>query len=229
MVGGPHRVFVVFDDDDRVAEVAEFGECVEQPLVVARVEADRRFVEDVEHADEAAADLAGEADALRFAAGERGGGAFEREIFEADVEQEAEPAADFFEDLLRDLFFVAFEDDVGEELDGVGRRRVAETAGSVRASMRACITKRELAVCTVTARPERISRRPRQSGQRMMLMYCSSWRIWTVLLLVFVFFQQLGDEAVERAAVFLGRFAAPGVRDVLVAGAPEPDVALLSA
>ena len=85
VVGGPHRVFVVFDDDDRVAEVAEFGERIEQALVVARVEADRGFVEDVEHADEAAADLAGEADALRFAAGERGGGAFEREVFEADV------------------------------------------------------------------------------------------------------------------------------------------------
>ena len=43
-----------------------------------------------------------------------------------------------------------------------------------------------------------------------------------------VFFEQLGDEAVERAAVFLSGFAgAPGVRDVLVAGAPEPDVALL--
>ena len=111
VVGGPHRVFVVFDDDDRVAQVAELGERVEQALVVARVEADRGFVEDVEHADEAAADLAGEADALRFAAGERGGGAFEREVFEADVVQEAEAAADFFEDLVGDLFFVAFEDE----------------------------------------------------------------------------------------------------------------------
>ena len=95
MVGGPHRVFVVFDDDDRVAEVAELGERIEQALVVARVEADRRFVEDVEHADEAATDLAGEADALRLAAGERGRGAVEREVFETDVLQEAEAAADF--------------------------------------------------------------------------------------------------------------------------------------
>ena len=78
VVGGPHRVFVVLDDDDRVAQVAERRERVEQAVVVARVEADRGFVEDVEHADEPAADLAGEADALRFAAGERGGGAVER-------------------------------------------------------------------------------------------------------------------------------------------------------
>ena len=85
VVGGPHRVFVVLDDDDRVAQVAQVGERVEQPLVVARVQADRRLVEDVEHADQAAADLAGQANALRLAAGERRGGAVERQIFEADV------------------------------------------------------------------------------------------------------------------------------------------------
>ena len=80
VVGGPHRVFVVLDDDDRVAQVAQLLERVEQAVVVARVQADRRLVEDVEHADQAAADLAGQADALRFAAGERRGGAVEREV-----------------------------------------------------------------------------------------------------------------------------------------------------
>ena len=132
MIGGSHRVFVVFDDDDRVAEVAEFGERIEQALIVARVKANGRFVEDVQHADEAAADLAGEADALRFAAGKRGGRAASNGdmIFEADVEQEAEAAAEFFEDLFGDLLFVAFENDVGEELDGVGDRRGELTSGS---------------------------------------------------------------------------------------------------
>ena len=65
VVGRPHRVFVVLDDDDRVAQVAQLRERVEQPVVVARVQADRRLVENVEHADQAAADLAGQADALR--------------------------------------------------------------------------------------------------------------------------------------------------------------------
>ena len=43
----------------------------EQPAVVARVQADRRLVEHVEHAAQAAADLAGQANPLRLAAGER--------------------------------------------------------------------------------------------------------------------------------------------------------------
>ena len=51
VIGGPHGVFVVFDDDDRVAEVAQVGQRIEQALVVARVEADRGFVENVKHAD----------------------------------------------------------------------------------------------------------------------------------------------------------------------------------
>ena len=125
VVGGPHRVFVVLDDDDRVAQVAQLGERVEQPLVVARVQADRRLVEDVEHADQAAADLAGQADALRLAAGERRGGAVEREVFEADVVQEAEPAADFLEHFGGDQLLVAVELELGEELDRVGYGQLA--------------------------------------------------------------------------------------------------------
>ena len=63
----------------------------------------RRLVEDVEHADQAGADLGGQPDALRLAAGERAGGPVEREVVEADVEQEAEPRLDLLEHLRGDL------------------------------------------------------------------------------------------------------------------------------
>jgi hypothetical protein len=68
VVGLAHRLLVVLDDDDRVAEVAQLLERGEQPPVVALVQPDARLVEDVEHADEARADLRGEPDALRLAA-----------------------------------------------------------------------------------------------------------------------------------------------------------------
>ena len=71
VVGDADRLLVVLDDDDGVAEVAQAHERVDQPLVVALVQPDRRLVEHVEHADEAAPDLRREADALRLAAGER--------------------------------------------------------------------------------------------------------------------------------------------------------------
>jgi hypothetical protein len=72
-------------------------------VVVALVQADAGFVEHVEHAGEAGADLAGEADALALAAGQRAGGAVEVEIIEPDIVEEAQPLVDFLEDGLGDL------------------------------------------------------------------------------------------------------------------------------
>ena len=83
------RVLVVLDDEDGVAEVAQADERVDQPMVVALVQADRRLVEHVQHADQTRADLAGQPDALRLAAGQRAGRARQREVVEPDVEQEA--------------------------------------------------------------------------------------------------------------------------------------------
>ena len=68
VVGATNRLFVVFDDEDRIAEIAQCFERAEQAVVVTGVQTDRRLVENVEHAAQARADLRGEADALRFSA-----------------------------------------------------------------------------------------------------------------------------------------------------------------
>ena len=101
-VGGAHRLLVVLDDDQGVADVAQPLQGADQPGVVALVEADARLVEDVEHAHQAGADLGGQPDALRLAAGEGVGGALERQVVESDVDQEAEPLPDLLEDLAGD-------------------------------------------------------------------------------------------------------------------------------
>jgi len=79
------RFEVVLDDDQRVAEVPQPNQRVDQSPVVPLVQTDGRFVEDVQHADQSAADLPGKADSLRFAAGECRGRPFEREIVEAYI------------------------------------------------------------------------------------------------------------------------------------------------
>gem|GEM_PF-3061300 len=53
-----HRLLVVLNDEDRVPHVAQPLQAAEQPFVVARVQSDGRLVQDVEHADQPAADLA---------------------------------------------------------------------------------------------------------------------------------------------------------------------------
>ena len=84
-VGAAHHLLVVLDDDHGVAEVAQPLERADQLVVVALMQADRRLVEDVEHADELRADLRREPQALRLAAGERRAGAVEVEVADADV------------------------------------------------------------------------------------------------------------------------------------------------
>src|SRR4029079_8752110 len=102
-VGAADGVLVVLDDDEGVAEVLEPDQGLDEPLVVALVEPDRRLVEDVEDADQARADLGGQPDALGLAAAERARGPVEGEVVETDVEEEVETLEDLLEHPLADL------------------------------------------------------------------------------------------------------------------------------
>ena len=57
VIGGADGVFVVLDDDDGVAQIAQADEARQQAGVVALVQADGGFVQDVHHADQSRADL----------------------------------------------------------------------------------------------------------------------------------------------------------------------------
>ncbi len=97
IVGGHHDVFVVLYHQYRVADVGQFAEGLYELLVVALMQADAGFVEDVGDAGELRADLGSEANALRFAAGEGARRAVECKIIKADVQQKAEAKTDFLE------------------------------------------------------------------------------------------------------------------------------------
>jgi hypothetical protein len=78
-VGGLDHVEVVLDDDDGVAVVAQALQHREQHLDVVEVQAGGRLVEDVERAPGVAlGQLQRQLDALRLAAGQRGGALAER-------------------------------------------------------------------------------------------------------------------------------------------------------
>ena len=108
-VGDLDGVLVVLDDDQRVAHVAQPDQGLDQPVVVALVQADGRLVEDVQHADQAGADLGGQPDALGLAAGEGARGAVQREVVQADVDQEPQPLVDLLEHPLGDLLVAGVE------------------------------------------------------------------------------------------------------------------------
>ena len=95
VVGGAHDGFLVLDDDEGVALVAEAVHDADEALDVAGVEADGGFVEHEEGAGERGAEAGGEVDALDLAAGERAGGAVEGEVAEADLVEVGEAGGDF--------------------------------------------------------------------------------------------------------------------------------------
>ena len=96
-IGATNGVFVVLDDEDGVAEIAQMLERAEQTCIVAGMEPDARLIENVENAAKPGADLSGEADALRFAARKRGSGTVQAEIAKADGEQKINALGNFFE------------------------------------------------------------------------------------------------------------------------------------
>src|SRR4029078_9696752 len=59
IVGRPDGIFVMLDDDHRIAESAEMNKRCEQAGIVALVKADRRLVEDIENARQSRTDLGG--------------------------------------------------------------------------------------------------------------------------------------------------------------------------
>ncbi len=60
--------FVVFYDQHRVAQIAQLFQRADQPVVIARVQSDARFVQNIKHAAQTRTDLRGQPNALRFAA-----------------------------------------------------------------------------------------------------------------------------------------------------------------
>ena len=97
VIAGPHRVFVVLDNDDRVAKIAQIFKCADQSIIVARVKTDRRFVQDVQHTHQSRTDLPRQSNPLALTAGKCWSGSIERQIVQPHVQQESQTVANFLD------------------------------------------------------------------------------------------------------------------------------------
>ncbi len=131
-VGGADGVLVVLDDDERVAEVAQLDQRLDEAPVVALMQADGRLVQHVEHPREPRADLRRQADALRLAAGERGRRPREVEVVQADLDEELEPHADLPQHLRGDVRLAVGQLELRHELLRVREAHLGDV-GDVRA------------------------------------------------------------------------------------------------
>ena len=84
IVGAANGFFVMLHHQHGIAQIAQMLQRLQQPVIVAMVQADRRLVEHIQHAAQLGADLRRQADALAFTAGKRRRRAIKRNIAQSD-------------------------------------------------------------------------------------------------------------------------------------------------
>ena len=87
-VGCVNRVFVVFNNNERVADIAQSFECFDETSIITLVESNRRLVKDVQNTGQSGTNLGGKPDSLRLAARQRPRGARHGQISETNVQKE---------------------------------------------------------------------------------------------------------------------------------------------
>ena len=125
VVGSANRIFVVLDDDNGIADIAQALERLDQALVIALVKADRRLVQNVQDAHEAGADLRCQTNTLGLAAGQRRRGAVERQVVEADVDQKTQAFQNFLNDTATDKLLTLGEFKTLEKLERLATGQAA--------------------------------------------------------------------------------------------------------
>ena len=106
---------VVFHHDDGVTEVPEVEQGLQQPVVVALVQADRGFVQHIHHPHESGSDLGGQADPLGLAAGKGFRRTGQGQVVQSHIGEKSEAGPDFMHDLGGDLRASAFQFQGGKE------------------------------------------------------------------------------------------------------------------
>jgi len=107
--------FVVFHNQDRIAQVPEVFQRVDQFLIVSLMETYGRFIQHIQHAAQGGTDLRSKADALGLAPTEGGTAAIKGQVIQPDITQKRESAANLFQDLVGDLLLALSQGQLLEE------------------------------------------------------------------------------------------------------------------
>ena len=97
------------------AEVPQVVQDFDQALGVAVMQADRRLVKHVKRTHQPRAERGCQLNALRLAAGKRGREPIERQVFQSDLVQVAQPVVDLLQQLVGDAGFLPRQLQVREE------------------------------------------------------------------------------------------------------------------
>src|SRR5271163_890380 len=97
VIRGENRVRIVFHHQQRIAQITQPLENLNQAVCVARVKSDGRLVKNVKCAHQMRAERRGQLNPLRLAAGEGRSESVQRQIIETHLIQESQALLNFFE------------------------------------------------------------------------------------------------------------------------------------
>ena len=80
VVRSADRFFIMLNNDDRIAEIAQPSQRPEQTRIIALMQTDARFIQNVKNPCQTRANLCRQSDSLRFATGKRAALAIKSEI-----------------------------------------------------------------------------------------------------------------------------------------------------
>ena len=110
---------VMFDDNQGITQIPQFGEGTQQSIVIALVQSDTGFVENVEDAGESSTNLGGEANSLGFPPGKGHRRPIEREVIESHIQEKLQPGPNFFEREIGNLRLAIAQLELVEAIDAV--------------------------------------------------------------------------------------------------------------
>ena len=115
IVGGTHDFLVVFDHNHRIAEVAQLVQDTYQSVCIARMQTNAGLVQDVERTDQRTAQRSSKVDALTLTSGKGIAEAVERQITQADINQEVEARTYLVQQTFGDLCIMFAQGEFGKE------------------------------------------------------------------------------------------------------------------
>ncbi len=121
-ITGANGVLVVLDDEHGVAQVAQPVQRVNQSMIIALVQTDRRLVQHIQRAHEPRANLAGQTNALGLTTGQSASRTREGQIVETDIEQKPKACVHLFGDALGNHLLALAQFKACQKLRRLGNR-----------------------------------------------------------------------------------------------------------
>jgi len=99
-VGRAHDIRIVLDHKNRISQIAQIMQNFNKPVRIAAVQANRRLIEHIQRPDQTRPQRSRELNPLRLAARQGRSQPVQRQIFQPDVVEKAQPFAKFDQQLL---------------------------------------------------------------------------------------------------------------------------------